>query len=435
MNIYDTQREAIRRNAADAAEFDLVFKGGRSRCRFEDADLGIVRILDHPERLKDKIFQIGTFGDEGFSVENFSVPTSAPRSSLRLSMDLEPEMPEGVIVQRGTELHRVKGISPLLECVWIPAAPESLLKLRGAIDRILFEDERRRNLQDDRAVGVSVANRCPVALNKGTALEAQCRHAVHDDSIAHDYEPFRDRNPFTDRIADVAKHSATVLFLLLALTTLHFAGSAARAQTIGTFERAVQLAGKINAAIHTRPRSELSKPCHVGDRIKVDGIWYDCRPRTIRVAKDCPPNCECFPTRNPYDASESANGIIRCSAGADLRTARDRMYRTRLNDAAAQPANFARHWVLNYWGCGTDCIMGAAVDKDTGRVAWLPFYVTLWTSPDIGSQTSDVSEPLQFSIRNGYLLIPRGNLEFTHKSEPAPQTWRLFRGKFIRSKK
>jgi len=54
-------------------------------------------------------------------------------------------------------------------------------------------------------------------------------------------------------------------------------------------------------------------------------------------------------------------------------TRRDREYRTRLRAAAAGPANFAGHYVLTSWGCGTECRYGAAVNLRTGRVTFLPF--------------------------------------------------------------
>jgi len=54
-------------------------------------------------------------------------------------------------------------------------------------------------------------------------------------------------------------------------------------------------------------------------------------------------------------------------------TPRDRLYRTRLRAAAAGRPNFAGHYVLVTWGCGTECLMGAAINARTGRVTFLPF--------------------------------------------------------------
>ena len=53
-------------------------------------------------------------------------------------------------------------------------------------------------------------------------------------------------------------------------------------------------------------------------------------------------------------------------------TASDREFRTRLTDAYTAPIDFAGKYVLALWGCGTECLAGAAIDTSTGRVRWLP---------------------------------------------------------------
>jgi hypothetical protein len=58
----------------------------------------------------------------------------------------------------------------------------------------------------------------------------------------------------------------------------------------------------------------------------------------------------------------------------DLHTSRARLYRTQLRDAAKQGAqsgpNFAGHYRLASWGCGTGCLNWGVVDLKTGRVAF-----------------------------------------------------------------
>lgn len=53
-------------------------------------------------------------------------------------------------------------------------------------------------------------------------------------------------------------------------------------------------------------------------------------------------------------------------------TRSERMFRTRLREAAREKPNFAGRYILTTWGCGTTCLMGAAIDAKTGRVYWLP---------------------------------------------------------------
>jgi hypothetical protein len=53
-------------------------------------------------------------------------------------------------------------------------------------------------------------------------------------------------------------------------------------------------------------------------------------------------------------------------------------FRTRLRDAARPPANFAGSYSLTTWGCGTECLTGAAVHLSTGRVVWLSSTICCW---------------------------------------------------------
>ena len=50
-------------------------------------------------------------------------------------------------------------------------------------------------------------------------------------------------------------------------------------------------------------------------------------------------------------------------------------FRTRLRTAAKQGANFAGHFVLAHWGCGTGCTSFAFVDLQSGRVILPPMEV------------------------------------------------------------
>ena len=48
------------------------------------------------------------------------------------------------------------------------------------------------------------------------------------------------------------------------------------------------------------------------------------------------------------------------------------MFQTRLTEAAGQPPNFAGHYRITYWGCGSVCGAGAVVDLQSGHVYTLP---------------------------------------------------------------
>jgi hypothetical protein len=48
------------------------------------------------------------------------------------------------------------------------------------------------------------------------------------------------------------------------------------------------------------------------------------------------------------------------------------MYRTRLREAAVRPPNFADHYVVAEWGCGTGCAIHRLIDLKTGRIYEAP---------------------------------------------------------------
>ena len=61
-----------------------------------------------------------------------------------------------------------------------------------------------------------------------------------------------------------------------------------------------------------------------------------------------------------------------------LKSEDEKAFRTRLREAAKQPVNYAGQYALTTWGCGTGCLYGAAVNKKTGTVTFLPGTVSGW---------------------------------------------------------
>src|SRR5687767_1925885 len=56
-------------------------------------------------------------------------------------------------------------------------------------------------------------------------------------------------------------------------------------------------------------------------------------------------------------------------APVNLKSARGAgTFRTRLREGAAQGVNFAGHYTLVAWGCGTGCLSGGIIDAKTGTV-------------------------------------------------------------------
>lgn len=102
-----------------------------------------------------------------------------------------------------------------------------------------------------------------------------------------------------------------------------------------------------------------------------------------------------------FEQHPAREGFIGKAAKVVLDTPGKRMFRTRLRDAATTPVNFAGDHVLAIWGCGTNCIMGAAISLKTGRVVELPGSVSGW----LGG--GDESEKLEYR-KDSRLLIASG---------------------------
>ncbi len=60
------------------------------------------------------------------------------------------------------------------------------------------------------------------------------------------------------------------------------------------------------------------------------------------------------------------------AARPSLTTAKSRLFRTAIRQDFAEKANFAGHYRVTTWGCGTDCRDFAIADKNTGSVYTMP---------------------------------------------------------------
>src|SRR5258705_5311783 len=77
-------------------------------------------------------------------------------------------------------------------------------------------------------------------------------------------------------------------------------------------------------------------------------------------------------------------------------------FRTRLRDALAEGVDFAGHYKIAGWGCGTGCISGAVIDMRTGRVYFPEELYAL----SVGYFSGDYeSEPLKYKANSRLLII------------------------------
>src|SRR5215217_5907367 len=72
-----------------------------------------------------------------------------------------------------------------------------------------------------------------------------------------------------------------------------------------------------------------------------------------------------LPRFENYPVREDFRGKI---APVKLTSSAARMYRTMLRGSAKQGVNFAGHYIIVTWGCGSDCHSFAIIDAKTGNV-------------------------------------------------------------------
>lgn len=81
-------------------------------------------------------------------------------------------------------------------------------------------------------------------------------------------------------------------------------------------------------------------------------------------------------------------------------TREDKLFRTRLREAAKEKPNFAGRYIVTTWGCGTSCVMGAVIDAKTGKVHWWNFSVCCW-----GYEVDENFQPMVFRLNSNLIVF------------------------------
>ena len=105
------------------------------------------------------------------------------------------------------------------------------------------------------------------------------------------------------------------------------------------------------------------------------------------------------------------------AAALKLTTPLARAYRTRLREGARRAVNFAGHYKLHTWSCGTGCLQTAFIDAKTGEVFFpkeLNGFIVCFYDP---KPVDDLEEALKFErgsrliVMSGYPYSERGKDE------------------------
>ncbi len=78
------------------------------------------------------------------------------------------------------------------------------------------------------------------------------------------------------------------------------------------------------------------------------------------------------------------------------------MFRTNLRNAAKEGVNFAGHYILTTWGCGTNCSQSAIIDARNGRV----FFPDQLEGAGFGfCELPDDAEPVVYQADSRLLIL------------------------------
>ena len=121
-----------------------------------------------------------------------------------------------------------------------------------------------------------------------------------------------------------------------------------------------------------------------------------------------------------FEKFPASKAVVKHSKHLQLTTAQDQEFQSALRDAFRRSPDFADHHVLATIGCGASCVMVAALDKATGKVAWLPFTLCCWSA--------QTREPIEYR-RDSELLVLHGQRD--EKGSEGPHHYRLVDGQFV----
>ena len=99
-----------------------------------------------------------------------------------------------------------------------------------------------------------------------------------------------------------------------------------------------------------------------------------------------------------------------------------RTFKTRLREALKGKPNFAGHYIVTGWGCGTGCQLGAIIDARSGHVHWFPFPIEQDYEVDADFR------PIEFRLNSKLIIFSgfRGDRE----EEAGARFYRFENGRF-----
>jgi len=105
------------------------------------------------------------------------------------------------------------------------------------------------------------------------------------------------------------------------------------------------------------------------------------------------------PTFTQYAAKVEKTKGVRVNLKSNKKA---RMFRTNLRNAAKEGVNFAGHYILTTWGCGTNCSVSAIIDARNGNV----FFPDQLEGAGFGfCELPDDTEPIVYQADSRLLVL------------------------------
>lgn len=119
--------------------------------------------------------------------------------------------------------------------------------------------------------------------------------------------------------------------------------------------------------------------------------------------------------RKPSFSAFPARVEVRTAKAINFRQSPEaRTFRTRLSEALRGGVNFAGHYIVAGWGCGTGCISGAIIDARSGSVYWPKQFNALGVGD---TENGYVDEPVAYR-KNSRLLVITGSPGLANEEGP-----------------
>lgn len=79
-----------------------------------------------------------------------------------------------------------------------------------------------------------------------------------------------------------------------------------------------------------------------------------------------------LPSPKEYPAEKATAETLKTNVQLHFNSKNARLFKSAISSAFTKPSNFADHFVIAHWGCGSSCSQFAIANKETGEIYFAP---------------------------------------------------------------